>query len=71
MEAAHRQPLCRHELGHFGHAMIGGQHDEGILKPDRLIDESEEIGQGAVEPQHHVFVFQAGRPEKVVDRINR
>jgi hypothetical protein len=51
--------------------MIGGENNKGILEPDHLIDESEEIGQGAVEPQYHVFVFQAGRSEEVVDRINR
>ena len=46
--------------GRLRSAMVGGKHDQCLVQTDLGIDETEQVGQGAVETQDVVFALQAG-----------
>jgi hypothetical protein len=52
-------------LGDLVEAMIGREHDQGLVEPDRLVDELEQVGERGVEPQHALLRLEAVRAEGV------
>ena len=50
--------------------MVGGQHDQRVLESDLLVDESEQVGEGAVQLQDDILVLETGGSEKMVDGMS-
>jgi hypothetical protein len=70
IEASGFETQFAHILRHIGHAVVRGKHYQRVFEPNRFIDEGKQIRQGAIQLYDHIFIFKAGWPEEVVDRIH-
>ena len=55
--------------GHLRLAMVGGQHDQGIVQSDFLVDVGKQIRQRTVEARQVVFGLQAGCAKQMADVV--
>jgi hypothetical protein len=51
--------------------MVSGQHDQGLVQANPGIDETKQVGQGAVQMQDVVFALEAGGSEDMADIVGR